>query len=342
MEIKSRENMVENGKRPVCKACKRPMYKWGSYASGKQKWHCPICGKAFSKKRQTYSLRKDILNFLDWILNKDTAARSTDKSRTTFYRINRKFWQIEPSIPVTGEIYKALIVDAKFLSKRLSVLAAVTSYFSVAYRWSDHGETTEEYIRLLSRIPQPSYVVCDGNRALLGALKRIWSDVRIQRCFFHLERYVEYRVGKKPETKAGIELKRLLRTFMAVKTKIGAKRAEIKFWQLFEEYKPFIAERVYCVDGAQGKSWWYAHKKLHSAWNHIANVIRDNQLWWWLDDDDVPRTTNDIEGGYNARIAELLRCHRGINRERQKRIVEWYLLSRSELGIERFLDDLLP
>ena len=316
------------------------MYKRGFYANGKQRWCCPDCGKVFSKKRRNFSLRKDILSFTDWILNKETAARSTDKSRTTFYRINKKFWEVEPKIPITGEIYKALIVDTKFLNKRLSVLVAITPSFAVAYRWSDHGETTNEYLRLLSGIPEPSYIVCDGNRALLGAVKRVWP----QRCFFHLEHYVDFRVGKKSKTQAGVELKKLLCTFMAVRTKIGARRAELRFWRLFEEHKAFITERIYRKDVTsekqRGKSWWYAHKKLLAAWNHIANVIRDNQLWWWLED-DIPRTTNDLEGGYNARVAELLRCHRGINRERQKRIVEWYLLNRSEFGIDGFLDNFL-
>ena len=149
--------MVENGAKPdkrlVCKTCKRVMQRRGFYTSSKQKWCCPICGKVFSRKRSTFSIRRDILSFNDWILNKDTAARSADKSRSTFYRTNKKFWQIELIIPITGEIYKSIIVDAKFLSKRLSVLVAVTPDYSIAYRWSDNGETKEEYLRLLSDIP---------------------------------------------------------------------------------------------------------------------------------------------------------------------------------------------
>ena len=84
-----------------------------------------------------------------------------------------------------------------------------------------------------------------------------------------MERYVDFRVGKNPETEAGVELKRLLRTFMAVKTNIGARRAEIKFWRLHEKYKPFLHEKTH-----GDKDSWYVHKKLRTVWNHIAVVAR--------------------------------------------------------------------
>ena len=59
---------------------------------------------------------------------------------------------------------------------------------------------------------------------------------------------MEFGVGKKPETEAGVELKRLLRTFMAVKTNIGARRAEVKFMRLYDKYRAFITERIYRTD----------------------------------------------------------------------------------------------
>ena len=338
---------ANSSKKPLCKVCEKPMQRYGFYQSGKQKWYCPKCKKVFSKKRKTFSFKQDVKGFADWLLNKETATRTASKSRSTFYRKNKKLWLINPVIDVTGEVYKVIIIDAKFLSNKTAVLLAVTPDFSVGYHWSRGGERADEYEALLSKLPAPKYLVCDGNKAILSVCRRLWPKTRIQRCFFHIERYIEHKIGKRPTTEAGAALKNILYSFMTVKTKLGAKRAELKFWRLFEKYRAFIHEKIYRKDvppqdanKREYKPWWYAHKNLLAAYNHVISVIKNNQLWWWIED-NIPRTANDLEGGYNARIAELLRCHRGANLEHQKRIVEWYLLSRSQFGIDGFLSDYL-
>lgn len=39
-----------------------------------------------------------------------------------------------------------------------------------------------------------------------------------------------------------------------------------------------------------------------------------------------PRTTSPLEGGINSQIREVLRRHRGLSEEHQKRAVEWFLV----------------
>jgi hypothetical protein len=81
---------------------------------------------------------------------------------------------------------------------------------------------------------------------------------------------------------------------------------------------------------------WSRHKKLKSAYNHILFALKNNQLFHYLND-TVPNTSNEVEGGINARLKELIRSHRGTTITRKRLIVEWYLVSKSEGGIESFI-----
>ncbi|WP_441414830.1 hypothetical protein [Arthrobacter sp. 2MCAF14] len=45
---------------------------------------------------------------------------------------------------------------------------------------------------------------------------------------------------------------------------------------------------------------------------------------------DIAATTNRIEGGTNAQLRLILRAHRGMSEEHQKRAIEWYLYLHSE------------
>ena len=45
---------------------------------------------------------------------------------------------------------------------------------------------------------------------------------------------------------------------------------------------------------------------------------------------DIASTTNRIEGGTNAQLRLMLRAHRGMSEDHQKRAIEWYLYLHSE------------
>ena len=79
-------------------------------------------------------------------------------------------------------------------------------------------------------------------------------------------------------------------------------------------------------------------KKLKSEYNHILFALQNNQLFHYLND-DVPNTSNEVEGGINARLKELIRSHRGTTMDRKRLIVEWFLISKFEGGIESFINN---
>ncbi|MFC1521089.1 hypothetical protein ACFL6Y_01640 [Elusimicrobiota bacterium] len=52
-------------------------------------------------------------------------------------------------------------------------------------------------------------------------------------------------------------------------------------------------------------------------------------LFVFLDFKGFPKTTNHIEGGINSRLKELLHRHRGLNIERKKVLVAYFLSNKN-------------
>ena len=61
-----------------------------------------------------------------------------------------------------------------------------------------------------------------------------------------------------------------------------------------------------------------------------------NSLFLFIEN-NIPNNSNYLEGGINSPLKNLLRCHRGLVLERQMRMFEWYLLSRSATTVNEFI-----
>jgi len=113
----------------------------------------------------------------------------------------------------------------------------------------------------------------------------------------------------------------------------------MRFKFLLEDYADLLNEKTYVEPNKNTKykrTWFYTHKNLRAAFRHIKNAFDNQQLFQFIDG-KIPSTNNYLEGGINARLKELRRCHRGISVEHQKRIFDWYLLSRTREGIGDFI-----
>ena len=71
-----------------------------------------------------------------------------------------------------------------------------------------------------------------------------------------------------------------------------------------------------------------------SAYRQLDKLLKDKQLFTYLETDLtkelIPRTTNYVEGGINSQLRTKLKLHRGMSEEHQRRLVEWYLYSRTK------------
>ena len=123
----------------------------------------------------------------------------------------------------------------------------------------------------------------------------------------------------------------------------------VKKWdELYNEHYHYINELSFTVDEKTGEliRYYPAHPNLRVVCNEINKLLEKNRLFLYVQH-GIPRNTNCLEGGINSPLNNLQQCHRGLSLECQKRMWEWYLLSRSITPINAYIktvnfDDLCP
>lgn len=242
-------------------------------------------------------------------------------------------WSVNPKPIITGEIYTWIAIDAKHL---LGAVCCIIRDEYYVRTWS-YGirENSDLWISALMLIPRPDAVVTDGQKGILKALNTLWPTVVIQRCLVHVERNMREKLTMHPQSEAGLDLQWLMGHIW----KINSYKDMVLFVAIFDElyyqHSEFIKQRTYKQDDKIYKikrNWWYTHKDVRGAYRQIDKLIRDDHLFAYITYPklNIPKTTNGLEGGINSRIDELLHRHRGMQFGHQRRIVDWYLDSRSE------------
>lgn len=132
-------------------------------------------------------------------------------------------------------------------------------------------------------------------------------------------------LSRHPKTEAGQTLWSLMRSIWQVETQTDARVWIDAFHTWEEQYTTFLKERS--VSPLTGR-WWYTHRKVRAARSHIRNALP--YLFTFTEIPGVPRTTNHVEGGVNARLKELVYRHRGLSPERKRVMAAHFLSSKAE------------
>jgi hypothetical protein len=271
--------------------------------------------------------------FNEWLNGKQSQQEFSDSlgiSPRSFRRHIAPHWLHRPTIAVTGEVYDVVILDAIFING-LACLILRTVKHVVYWQWANK-ESLETWSNVFSKLPSPKVVVCDGHGGVLLAIKRIWPSSRIQRCLVHIERNLKQNLGVPQRHPAAAELMKLWLQIWQIKT-----CAETRQWkQDFEALKLRFYFAVYefktTYDSAGRIRRRYLNPNIKTAYLQIDRLLKQNQLFNYLELPglDIPRTTNYVEGGINAQIRFKLIYHRGLPREHQQAMVDWYLFSLTE------------
>lgn len=163
--------MTHSTNTTTCLLCDVKLVKNGRNTAGNQRWKCPKCGASSTRKRDDRSRLFTLQRFLDWLMG--TQAQTDTKpggTGRTFRHQIRWCWDLQPRIPVTGEIYDAVQIDGFNLRTGWCVLVAISRGKVIAYQWCAR-ESQAAWGALLQRLPEPVVVVCDGGPGMHAALK---------------------------------------------------------------------------------------------------------------------------------------------------------------------------
>lgn len=233
-------------------------------------------------------------------------------------------------------MYPVLLLDGIRVGS-LVCLIARTPQHVVSWTWVPY-EAGTTWDKLLERLPPPVVVVCDGQKGILVSIPRNWQGATIQRCHFHVWQNVRSKLTLFPKTEAAqmlLLLTKILLKGLYTKQEAEVWKTKLAVWE--QIYGSFIRERTYVDNPRPGqRKWRYTHERLRSAYRQLSKLVRDEQLFTYLDEQllqhtqQIPRTTNYVEGGINSQLRTKLKLHRGMSEEHQRRLVEWYLYSRTE------------
>ncbi|BAS13634.1 transposase [Arthrobacter sp. Hiyo8] len=286
------------------------------------------------------SRRAELGAFLGWLLGTGGQALvDSFGTARSFRRRTAWCWNIAPAIPATGEIHDQVQIDGIYVGS-WCCLIAIAGEHVIGWQWCD-TEKKAAWAALLGRFPAPRVVITDGGSGIAAALSDCWSDTAIQRCLVHVQRNVRTYLTSRPRTEAGKALLRLGRALTRISTpaQAAAWLGHLNDW--YQNHGQLVRARTYRTAASPApawvranQAWWFTHDRLRKAYRLLERLSQAGSLFTYLRTEftglDIAATTNRIEGGTNAQLRLILRAHRGMSEEHQKRAIEWYLYLHSE------------
>ena len=301
------------------------MVKDGVDSSGNQRWLCTNCGitRVFSRKDITN--RMWINHYFDFLLCIKT-LNELKCSRSNFDFNTRKFKKVLINPPIVLQTYNQIHLDGIKISNELYYLIASDGKHVISW-FKCKSECAKTWIEFLRKIPQPNYVVCDGQKGLMFALDLCWSQTKRQRCQFHILLNCRQKLTMNPQTEMGKELKYLVSLLNQTNTPNKVNAWGEYLFLLGDKYKDYLSQKTYQDNG----NWEYTHRRDRSCYYQLTRLFNSGDLFRYVYElkFKVARTSNSVEGGINSRIKDLIRRHRGADDLTKCKIVELYLLTRT-------------
>jgi hypothetical protein len=178
------------------------------------------------------------------------------------------------------------------------------------------NETIKQFVDGIRELQKRGFIirgiVCDGKP---GLLKIFESEIIIQMCQFHQKQIIKRYLTSKPKLEASKELWIIVDKLISTNKEEFTK--ELEEWYI--KWQNFYNERT--KNQETGKSF-YTHKRLRSAYKSL--VKNTPFLFNYIDKEDIPNTTNGIDGVFSD-LKSKLRNHNGLTIERKKKLIDKYL-----------------
>ena len=150
-----------------------------------------------------------------------------------------------------------------------------TIKFTQLYRLTNgewYEELKEDLENLLKLGVQIESITCDGHKALLKAVRKVCRQAVLQRCLVHIQRMCKIWLTSRPQSQAGIELKRIVGKLHLVGTIDERDHWVVSLVKWHQEHEAFINEKSFNADSSR---YWYTHKLLRRAFMVIKKALPD-------------------------------------------------------------------
>lgn len=295
--------------------------------NGKQRYFCKQCNFSFLLLRHDVKNKNEFIWFKKWIIERQVykyLVRDSGYSQSKIQRIFNQYLNSAPVVEVRSKTRVHLLIDGSYFPNGLCLILYYDHNLRYVqlYRETNQEKYTEikEDLQNLKKLGVDVYsVTCDGHKAILKSIKKVFPNAIIQRCLVHIKRQVRNYLSSKPKLEQSASLLKLSNQITSIKS---IEDSNIWLGAFFNWYKinhEFINQKTQSQNTGR---FWYTHKNLHDAFSLLENAIPN--MFNYLDDEQIPNTTNRIEN-YFTHLKDKLRIHRGLRFEAKKNFIKWYL-----------------
>ncbi len=261
------------------------------------------------------------------MLHKDTfdvLAEESGYSKSKLQRIFRAYLSSPPTFVIQQKLRLYLIIDGTYFTEGLCLILYYDSKlkYSLLYRFSSnefYREIKEDLENLRKLGIDIAAVTCDGKKAILKAVEKVYPAATIQRCRVHVQRMVRLWLTRRPRLQASKELRYLIGLLHHIRGIVEQHMWIIAFEQWYKRHQPLIEEKV--LHKATGR-WWYKHRQLRGSAIMVKKALAN--MFHFIGDKDIPKSTNALDS-YFGHLKLNLNVHRGLSKQHRQAFILWYL-----------------
>jgi len=251
----------------------------------------------------------------EYVWQRQTYANLADRYGKSAKWIQKKIDEVEvKSIVKLNPQPLVVVADVTFFSRLngLCVFRAPTIKKNIWWKFVDY-ERIRIYEQGKNHLEQHGFkitaIVLDGK----PGVRKAFEGIPIQMCHFHQKQIVRRYLTLNPKLEASIELKIIVDTLANTNEEEFTKQLN----QWYEKWKDFLKEKT--TNPETGR-WCYTHKRLRSAHKSLKNNLPYLFTYQQYPELNIPNTTNSLDGYFNV-LKSKLNIHRGLNKQRAKKVI---------------------
>jgi hypothetical protein len=222
-----------------------------------------------------------------------------------------------------------LVVDASYFGKRrdateLDGIMVFVDSIRGEVLWAKFvkSENNADYLVGLKYLESRGFkilgVVSDGRRGLAG----IFAKYPYQICQFHIQKGVSTLLTRNPKSQAGKDLKQFNDTFIKLKL------SKAQFLKQIDTY--LKTHQDYLNEMSESDPKQPKHQRLRKGLNKYRNNLKYMFTFQNDSKQQIPNTTNKIDGGVFSPLKRVVNNHPGTTKPRRKNLIIGFLNSRGK------------
>ena len=281
----------------------------------------------FTRSNPEVAFNNQFVWFEKWISERQVykyLVRDSGLSQSSIQRLFRHYLEQAPEVLIKSKVKAHLLIDATYFANDLCLVLYYDHdiRYTQLYRMTDqerYEQMREDLENLKVLGVDIASITCDGHKALLKAIRKVYPDVSIQRCLVHIKRQSQTWLTQSPKAPVSQELLYLSKRITYLKTYEESNQWLADLYHWYERSKVYVNEKAFNPDTGR---YWYRHKMLRQTTSLIIKAIPN--MFHYLDEPQIPYTTNRLESFF-GHLKKKLDIHRGLRPKAKRNFIKWYL-----------------